>query len=151
MFQARPLTVTAMEIRFRVYGIPQTKGSAKAFYRPGMRCPVVTNDNAKNKNWAATVSGEAQRHRPACPLTGPVDLSLTFFVKKPKSHPKTKFVYATKKPDLDKMVRSVKDALKGVVYLDDAQVVRLVASKHYDDAPGVEVVVASVLSQGVVA
>lgn len=140
-----------MVIRFRVYGIPQTKGSAKAFYRPGMRFPVVTNDNAKNKNWAATVSGEAQRHRPSAPFDGPVDLSLTFFMKKPKSHPKTKFVFAVKKPDLDKMIRSVKDALKGVMYLDDSQVVRLVASKHYDDAPGVEVVVGPVSSQGVVA
>jgi len=39
-------------ITFRVYGIPQTKGSTKVFMRPGMRYPIITNDNTKNKSWA---------------------------------------------------------------------------------------------------
>lgn len=128
-----------MVIAFTVYGIPQTKGSAKAFYRPGMRFPVVINDNAKNKGWAATVSGEAQRHRPSTPFTGPVRLMLAFGVQKPKSYPKTKELPATKKPDLDKMIRSVKDALKGVLYRDDSQVVELRATKAYSDTPGVKI------------
>lgn len=129
-------------ISFRVYGIPQTKGSTKAFVRPGMRFPVITNDNEKNKGWAATVSGEAQRHRPASgPFAGPVALVLCFKMKKPKGLPKRRKVWATKKPDLDKMVRSCKDALTGVMYLDDAQVVRLASEKEYDDAPGVVIIV----------
>lgn len=132
-----------MVITFRVYGIPQTKGSTKAFFRSGMKYPVITNDNEKNKGWAATVSGEAQLARRSSgwstPLGGPVGLDLTFYVKKPKSHPKHKPVPAIKKPDLDKMIRSVKDALKGVLYFDDAQVVKLGASKEYGDAPGVVV------------
>jgi Holliday junction resolvase RusA-like endonuclease len=126
-------------ITFRIYGIPQTKGSTKSFMRPGMRFPIVTNDNPKNKGWAQTVSGEAQRNRPPAPLTGPVCLELRFFMPKPKSYPKTKTLFATKRPDLDKMVRSIKDALKGVMYLDDAQVVWMKACKYYDDAPGVEI------------
>lgn len=129
-------------IVFRVHGIPQTKGSTKAFMRPGMRFPVITNDNTKNAGWAATVSGEAQRARVASGLSAPVGgavwLMLHFHVLKPKSLPK-RIMHATKKPDLDKMIRSVKDALKGVLYLDDAQVVDLFAQKRYSDSPGVEV------------
>ena len=130
-----------MTITFRVYGIPQTKGSTKSFMRPGMRFPITTNDNPRNKAWAQTVSGEAQRHRPSMPIAGPVGLVLWFYMPKPKSYPKTKTLFATKRPDLDKMVRSIKDALKGVMYLDDAQVVQLKAAKAYDDAPGVAVAV----------
>jgi Holliday junction resolvase RusA-like endonuclease len=137
-----------MMISFRVYGIPQTKGSTKAFMQPGMRFPVITNDNSRNKNWAATVSGTAQFHRPDVPFAGPVGLTLKFFMPKPKSYPKTKTLFATKRPDLDKMVRSIKDSLKGVMYFDDAQVVWLKASKAYDDAPGVEVKVVRESNQG---
>jgi Holliday junction resolvase RusA-like endonuclease len=47
----------------------------------------------------------------------------------------------TKKPDLDKLLRALKDALKGVIYRDDSQVVRVVTSKDYSPAPGVIVTV----------
>jgi len=129
----------AAVIQFRVFGVPQTKGSTKAFMRPGARFPVVTNDNTKNKGWAATVSGAAQLavRTGDGPIRGPVLLWLTFSLKKPKSYPKRRDLPAIKKPDLDKLVRSIKDALKGVLYLDDSQVVYLQATKSYDDAPGV--------------
>jgi hypothetical protein len=45
-----------------------------------------------------------------------------------------------KKPDLDKLVRSVKDALKNVVWADDSQVTFIRAMKAYavgGDAPRV--------------
>lgn len=123
-------------IRFRVYGIPQTKGSVKALWRPGMRRPILTNDNPKNKGWAATVAGEAQLNRPLQPFQGAVCLTLVFTLPRPQSLPKH-VTQHTKRPDLDKMVRSVKDALTGVMYRDDAQVVELVARKDYGLSPGV--------------
>jgi Holliday junction resolvase RusA-like endonuclease len=63
---------------------------------------------------------------------------LSFRLPKPKSLPKGQ-VFMTKRPGLDKLVRSVKDALRGVLYRDDAQVVRLTASKTYHEQPGVEI------------
>lgn len=131
-------------IAFRVYGIPQTKGSAKGFVgrskKTGKLRAFITNDNTKNKGWAETVSGEAQLarrvHHLAAPFAGAIRLELEFYVKKPKSYPKTKELPAIKKPDLDKMIRSVKDALTGIFYLDDSQVVEESASKHYGDSPG---------------
>ena len=38
------------------------------------------------------------------------------------------------KPDLDKLVRSVLDALSGVVFADDAQVTGLLTVKRYEQA-----------------
>ena len=37
----------------------------------------------------------------------------------------------TKKPDIDKLVRLVLDALTGIAYVDDSQVVLLYAEKSY--------------------
>lgn len=45
----------------------------------------------------------------------------------------------TKEADLDKLVRTVLDAIQGVAYTNDARVCRLVAEKTYADAPGVAV------------
>ncbi len=44
-------------------------------------------------------------------------------------------IYHTKKPDLDNLVKQVKDCCKGVVWLDDKQVVDLIASKRYGENP----------------
>lgn len=139
-------------IAFRVYGIPQTKGSAKGFVcrakATGKLRAIITNDNPANRGWSETVSGEAHVARRSAGVAhaflGAVRLELAFHMKKPKSYPKTKVLPATKKPDLDKMVRSVKDALTGIFYVDDSQVVELVASKRYGDAPGVEIRIGAV-------
>ena len=129
-----------MTIAFTVYGVPQTKGSAKAFYKPGMRYPVITNDNHRNKNWSQTVSAMAQQHRPKdAHWDGPIALTLCFLMPIPKSLPKSRPVFMTKRPDLDKCLRSVKDALKGVLYCDDSQVVVVFCWKKYGHQPGVVV------------
>lgn len=46
-----------------------------------------------------------------------------------------------KKPDLDNVVKAVQDALNGVIYKDDAQIVSLHATKKYDMNPGIEILV----------
>ena len=137
-----------MTITFRVYGIPQPKGSTKAFMRPGMRFPVITNDNTKNKSWAAIVSGEAQRHRPPALLEGPLRLDLWFHLRKPQSLPKRRPSWPTKKPDLSKVTRAVEDALTGIIWKDDAQVVVSTQTKCYSDAPGVEITVTPLDTEG---
>jgi Holliday junction resolvase RusA-like endonuclease len=128
-------------IHFRVNGIPQTKGSAKAFMRPGMKFPVVTNDNAKCKPWQAGVTQAAAEAMRGEPWRGPVKLTLNFYLPRPKGHfgsgknadklkPSAPDFHITK-PDADKLVRAVKDGLKGVVYGDDSQVQQFVAAKWY--------------------
>lgn len=130
-------------ITFRVYGIPQTKGSAKAFMRPGMRFPVVTNDNTKNKGWATTIRAVAQSCRQKAGLStlldGPVCLSLHFILPRPKSLVRKLDAPMIKRPDLDKMTRSIKDALEGVFYKNDSQVNEAHLYKAYGDEPGVVV------------
>jgi len=47
----------------------------------------------------------------------------------------------TKKPDLDNMVKFVKDCLNGEVWHDDSQVVNLSARKQYCGVTGTEITV----------
>lgn len=50
----------------------------------------------------------------------------------------------TKKPDLDNVAKIICDALNGVAYHDDAQVVDLKVVKYYSDTPGVTVTIEEV-------
>lgn len=47
----------------------------------------------------------------------------------------------TKKPDVDNIAKTVTDALSGVIYKDDKQIVNLTVAKIYSKRPGVSVVV----------
>lgn len=44
-----------------------------------------------------------------------------------------------KKPDIDNVVKAVLDALNGVAYRDDTQVIELHVRKSYSEKPRVEV------------
>ena len=45
----------------------------------------------------------------------------------------------TQKPDADNIAKSVLDALNGLAYADDKQIVTLVVDKYYDEEPCVHV------------
>lgn len=49
----------------------------------------------------------------------------------------------TKKPDIDKLLRALLDAMTGIVWADDSQVAFVVVNKVYawNDRPGVHVVI----------
>jgi len=120
-----PLTIT-------VHGTPVPKGSTKAFWRPGMKHAVVTHDNARTKPWQESVVSaalDAVKGRPM--IEEPVAIFVRFFMPRPKTAPK-RVTEPAKKPDLDKLVRCLKDGLtRAGVYRDDSQVVCMVARKEF--------------------
>lgn len=131
-------------IQCRVYGIPQPKGSMRAFMPKGSRYPVLTSSNKRVKQWEQAIRFAAQEHAGKL-LTGAVAVEIRFALPRPKSLAK-KVTEHTKRPDLDKLVR-VMDALTGVIWRDDSQVVELVASKSYaepDEPPYVDISVRAV-------
>lgn len=132
-------------ISFYVEGLPQTKGSTKGFVgrskKTGKLRAFITNDNAKNKPWAEQVAWQAKFHGPHVPMAGPVYLEVSFFLPMAK-HPKHP-CFPIVKPDLDKLTRSIKDALKqGGIYKDDSQVCVMTCRKVYATGePGVHITV----------
>lgn len=144
-------------IQFVIVGIPQPKGSARAFplffknppghplgaweldARTGKpRCRVViTSDNPNVKAWQETIAAAAQRALGGVQLeiTGAFEIEGRFFFCRPKSHKKSDQSPHIVRPDGDKLLRAACDALKGIVYKDDSQITDHIARKRYA-APG---------------
>lgn len=141
-------------ISFTAYGTPAPKGSMKAVMPKGARFPVLTEDNEHTRPWAVIVKAAAIEAIGAgkpipFPKGTPVTLDILFRMKRPVSLPK-KVEHHTKKPDLDKLVRCVKDSLTGIVWDDDSQVVAVCALKKYaiNDMPRAEINVAQLQGNG---
>lgn len=132
-----------MIVEFFALGIPQPQGSTRAFVRrrrrTGRLYAAVTSDNARLKPWREAMSWAAARARRAAgldgPATGPVCVAATFWLPAPaRLRVKVRRgveVACITKPDVDKLLRGLLDALSGVVYADDSQVVAAYAQKRY--------------------
>jgi len=121
-----------------VYGIPVGKGSMRALPTNGGRT-IVTNDSPKTRIWQDAIAFAAGS-KPGinAHLDCPCELLLTFGFIPPKRRTR---VYPAVRPDADKLARTVLDALTGIAYADDSQVVGLTVEKNYDELPGVEILV----------
>jgi Holliday junction resolvase RusA-like endonuclease len=136
-------------IYFVVPGDPHGKGRPKASSRGGfvrMYTPALT------RQYEAQIARLAEIARGDWPvLATPISLRVIAHHPIPVSWSKKKQQAALAgdvipgKPDLDNVAKAVLDALNGVIYLDDKQVVRLVAEKRYSFDPRVEVYVHEVL------
>jgi Holliday junction resolvase RusA-like endonuclease len=92
-------------------------------------------------------------------VAAPLALSVRALFAIPKSWSKAKREAAyekrlmhTSKPDVDNLVKLVKDALQGVVYVDDCQIVTLTAHKDWGGVDRLEIEVTEIptkLSKGV--
>ncbi len=140
-----------MIAEFFVPGVPVPKGSMRAFAfkrKTGKLGVAVSHDNERTRPWLATVTVFAKEAFAAAPpVDAPVEVRLRFTLPRPQGHfgsgrnagqvkptaPRSPAV----KPDLDKLVRCVLDALNGVAWIDDGRVVRVDAVKEYGHAPGV--------------
>lgn len=128
---------------FEIRGAPGAQGSKKSIRHRSTGKPVLFEElHEKVQAWRQDVRAEAQRvmaGRP--PLTGPLMCSLVFTVRKPKSAPKRRRTWPMKTPDLSKILRSTEDALTGIAWLDDAQVVEYIrlAKVYPPDAMGYDV------------
>lgn len=127
-------------VSFFVLGQPVSKGNMSAISLPGKRYSTLIDSTKGLKQWSRAVWTEAFRNRPSSPWEGPIRVELEFFMRRPKSLA-SKVVWMVKKPDIDKLVRAVNDAMSGVIYVDDNQVCNISASKAYSDEPGVSILV----------
>jgi Holliday junction resolvase RusA-like endonuclease len=132
-------------ISLTVYGTPAPQGSMKAFVIAGRA--RVTSSNKNLKPYRQEVAGAAIVAREAvglrdvlAPKHVAVDVEYRFYFERPPSIPK-KRVMLVVKPDLDKLIRSTTDALTGILYADDAQIVSCDARKFYGSPARVEITV----------
>ena len=113
-------------VSFDVFGKVRGKGRPR-FTRGGRPyTPKATRDYERTIREAF----ENAPGRPREPFSGPISVCIMTYRQLPKSTPKS--VYSepdTHKPDIDNVAKIVLDALNGVAWEDDAQVVSLTVSK----------------------
>ena len=127
-------------------GVARGKGRARATSRGAVYTPAQTvNAEAWVKSCAFDQIGQPL-------LTTPVAVVVTIDAEVPASWSKKRQAAAlsgavrpTGKPDLDNYIKLLMDGLNKLAWVDDSQVVRLVASKRYGPAPQTVVEIAEVL------
>jgi len=138
-------------ISFIVHGQPQPAGSKKAFQwraRDGRSGTSVVDDNPKASSWKKVVAQIAREHYQGPLLEGPLAVEFIFCRVRPKAHFRTNGevkpnapAYPTTKPDALKLARGVEDALTGVIYRDDSQIVTERLCKRWGPSAYVEIVI----------
>jgi len=125
-------------VSLTVYGHPVPKARARTVRTKKGKSISFTPE--QTASWEDSIRAQALQSRPGQLLDGPLALEATFYLLRPKSRPK-KEIYPDRKPDLDNLVKSVKDALEGVIYTNDSRIVDEVVRKRYDDPPRVEITI----------
>lgn len=124
------------DVEIWVEGEPVPKGRPRYGKGNHMYTPPKTRDaeNRIRKAWQEEGGKE---------ITGPVSISCWFYLQTPKNWSKARKVLAEvgeilpeKVPDIDNLVKTVLDALNGLAFTDDKEVVRIFASKQYREKPG---------------
>lgn len=130
-------------IQFTVYGEPVAQGRPRASTQGGF---VRLYDPKKSRDYKDYVRLAATEHAPPKLLEGPLAVMIIAYRSIPKSFSMKKAaaaeagqLYPTSKPDADNYLKGVKDALKGVIWVDDSQVVDAYARKRYSNKPRIEV------------
>jgi crossover junction endodeoxyribonuclease RusA len=126
-------------ISFVVPGLAAPAGSKRAFAHKGTGKVVTMDANPKAKPWQAdckVFAAQAMAGRE--PLAGPVRVTMRFYRPRPKSHYTAKGGYSSKatarpvgRPDVLKLARAVEDAISGICYGDDAQIVSELLEKRW--------------------
>lgn len=108
---------------------------------------TAEHEDRIRKEAAAVASMRSPDGSPMAPMQGPLICNIVCQMPIPKSWPKARREDAqrfgrwhTGKPDADNLAKAVLDALNGILYEDDSQVVMLAVTKRYAKAePGTTV------------
>ena len=111
-------------VEFAVEGVPVPQGSMRSLGRR-----MIHSNHAALMAWRGLVAAAAETARGDFYADSqPVLMKVVFHLPRPKT---VKREWPTAKGDLDKHVRSIGDALTGVLFHDDGQVIGITAAKQY--------------------
>ena len=132
-----------MEAHFTIPGEPVGKGRPR-FSRQGSF--VMAYTPGKTVSYENLIKVEYERQSGFSFGEREIGLRVTAYFSIPKSASKVKRrqmkdgeIRPAKKPDIDNVCKVVADALNGVAYNDDRQIVYTEISKRYDDMPRMDV------------
>jgi Holliday junction resolvase RusA-like endonuclease len=142
-------------ITFDIPGKPTGKGRPRATVR-GRHAAVYTDK--KTANAEVSFLAQALPYKPVRPLTGMLAVTICTYEK-----PASRFnaaqrakalanaIRPTGKPDADNVAKLCLDALNGVFFEDDCQVVDLIVHRYHDTTPHVRMQIEEIASAPAVA
>ena len=130
-------------ITLRIFGLPAPQGSKKVrgYNRDGRA--ILGESSDRVAPWRENVIWQSRKQYKGLPLEGPLQISITFWLPRPKGHYRTingelsniikpgkpTHTIASTQGDVDKLIRSTFDGLSaktgGCIAQDDSQFVRL--------------------------
>lgn len=113
--------------RYVISGTPVAQGRPRATSR-GSHATVY--EPKKSKEYKASASFQVKMQNPFKIEEGPVSVRLEFYMPRPKSLKKSVEKHV-KKPDIDNLAKCVLDAMNGMLWHDDSQIIYLVCIKEY--------------------
>ncbi|MDR0478305.1 MAG: RusA family crossover junction endodeoxyribonuclease [Burkholderiaceae bacterium] len=140
------------DITFTIPGEPVAKGRPRSFVRGGHVGHYTPEKTARYENLVKLAAQQAMAGRSQ--QQGAVALTVRAYMGIPASWSLRKQKQAalgeitpTKRPDLDNIIKAIKDGCNGVAWRDDAQVVDVRASKRYCLTPFVNVLISPLMRE----
>lgn len=98
-------------------------------------CRGFTVTDSKTRAYEKALSMLARAQYRGEPIEGALEVKIKIYLQKPK---RTKNESPCVRPDLDNYIKAILDALNGIAFKDDGQIVDLSATKRYGE-PRIEV------------
>lgn len=133
-------------LKFEIPGVIQPQERPR-FSRRSKK--VVTHDAPKSKDFKDFVKLVAWKYKPSELITEPIKLKADIYLMPPKKYhtgPKRKLIASgelrpTTKPDLDNLIKGIKDGCNKIIWHDDSQIVDMTVRKFYSEKPRAEVTI----------
>lgn len=132
-------------MKFWVPGKPQGKARARTVVNSG-RVHSFTPEKTVLYENLIKLCFEQEKQDGWNPRCGPVEMTIRAVFEVPNSYSKKRrkwclegFERPCVKPDTDNICKVVCDALNGLAYVDDKQIVKLTITKEYGEQAGVEI------------
>ena len=87
----------------------------------------------KTKKYEESIRVSCKSQYCNAPLSGPLTAEVYFLFKRP---PSIRRANHDVRPDLDNLLKALFDGMNGILFKDDAQIVRIMAYKKYSDTDG---------------
>ena len=130
-------------ISFTVPGDPVAQPRHKVSVRGKKPVAYIPDDHAiHGYKQAIQLAGKVAMAGQA-PVEGPVSLRVWLHIARPKSHSKARRLDRnhTQKPDASNVLKGLEDALNGVCWLDDSQIVDARISKRWTELEAKTIVI----------
>lgn len=132
-------------IEFEVYGRPATAGSKTVFFNKKTGKPIVVPASKFTKPWMDSIRAAAREFYSGELLRCALRLTVEYHYVRPDSDfgtgrnkgilKKSAKKYRTQEPDLSKLVRAAEDAITGIIWKNDSQIVEEHLYKGFGSKP----------------